>query len=186
VDDVADLPLVIGIRVRVDQRDGQRLDTRVDEVADDLLDLLDIDRLDHLALRAHALVGLARVLERGRRVGLDHDDPAGQRAWCLRTRQVKDLPEALGRDQPDARPFGLEESVRRNRRPMHDVLEVTRRYTAHLADPRHAVEHALRRVRGRRRRLDAVQIAALVVHEQQVGECPPDVDSEPVGQSLLL
>src|SRR5439155_1650120 len=80
VDDLSDLALVCRVRVRVDERHGERLDTRVDEVANDLLDLLPVDRLDDLALRAHPLVRLARVLQRGRWVGLDHDDPAGDRA----------------------------------------------------------------------------------------------------------
>jgi len=37
---------VRGVHVRVDERDGQRLDARLDEVADDRLDLLLVDRDD--------------------------------------------------------------------------------------------------------------------------------------------
>ena len=95
VDDLPDLALVRRVRVRVDQRDGERLDARVDEIADDLLDLLAIDRIDGLTARAHPLVRLARVLERRRRIRLDHDDPAGERARCLRPCEMQDLLEAL-------------------------------------------------------------------------------------------
>src|SRR5207253_4526087 len=117
-------------------------DTRLDEVANDLLDLLPVDRLDDLALRAHPLVRLARVLERGRWVGLDHDDPAGKRARGLRAGEMEDLAEALRRDQPDAGALRLEERVRRDRRPVHDVGDLGRRDVARLADAAHAVEHA--------------------------------------------
>ena len=99
---------------------------------------------------------------------------------------MEDLPEPLGRDQPDAGALRLEQCVRRDGRPVHHVLEVGGRNAAHLADARYAVQHTLCRVGGCRGRLHAVQVAALVVHEQQVRERSPNVDSEPVGHSLLL
>ena len=99
-----------------------------------------------VAARVHPLDRLARVGQRGRRIGLDHDDPARQRAGRLRAREVQDLPEALGRDQPHARALGLQHRVGRDRRAVDDVAEVGGRDPRRLADPRHAGQHALRRV----------------------------------------
>ena len=124
LDDLPDLLLVRRVDVRVDEPHGQRLDSRLDQVADDPLDLRLVD-LDHgLAARPHPLDRLARVGERGRRVRLDHDDPARERARRLRAREVEDLREALGRDQPDAGALRLEHRVRRDRRAVEDVAEV--------------------------------------------------------------
>ena len=57
-------------------------------------DLLAVDGDERLAARVHALHRLARVGQRRGRVGLDHDDPAGQRPRRLGAREVQDLPEA--------------------------------------------------------------------------------------------
>ena len=127
LDDRADLLLVRAVDVRVDQRDGQRLDTRLDEVADDRLDLRLVDRDDGLAARVHPLDRLARVGERGGRVGLDHDDPARKRPRRLRAREVEDLLEARRRDQADAGALRLEHRVRRDGRAVQDVAQLATR-----------------------------------------------------------
>ncbi len=181
LDDLADPGLVRTRDVRVDEPDGQRLDARFDEVADDRLDLCLVDRDDRVAAGIHPLDGLARVRQRCRRIGLDHDDPAGERARRLRARQVEDLLEALRGDQPDAGSLRLENGVRRDGRAMEDVLDLRDLDARLVADPPDAVQHALRGVRGRRRRLDTVLPAAVpVAHEEQVGERAADVHSQPV------
>ena len=78
MDDALDGAFVCRVGERIDERDGERLDAGLDELADDRAHLLLVQRRDHLALRAHALACLARVFESGGRVGLDHDDVAGQ------------------------------------------------------------------------------------------------------------
>ncbi len=186
MDDGLDLALVRRIRIRVDERDGQRLHARVDEVADDPFDLIALDGLDDLALCAHPLLRLARVLERGRRIGLDHDDPSGQRARRLRAGEVEDLLEAVRRDQTHARALRLEHRVRRDRRPVLDELDLPGRDARLLADPLDADENPLRWVCRCRRGLHPVHRSALVLHEEQVGERSPDVDSEPVRHPFLL
>ena len=181
LDDRADLLLVRRVDVRVDQRDGERLDARLDEVADDLLDLRLVDRDDDVPARVQPLDRLARVGERRRRVGLDHDDPARQRPRRLGAGQVEDLAEALRRDQPDARALRLEHRVRRDGRAVEDVLELADADARLVADPADAREDALGRVVRRRRRLDAELGAAVALgHEEEVGERAADVDPQPV------
>ena len=160
---------------------GERLDARLDEIADDLLDLRLVDRGDDPAARVQALDGLARVGERRRRIGLDHDDPPRQRAWRLGAGEMEDLPEARRRDEPDARALGLEHRVRRDGGAVKDVLQLVDADARFVADPPNAGEHALRRIMGRRRRLDAELRAAVALrYEEEVGERAADVDPQPV------
>ena len=140
------------------------------------------------AAGVHPLDRLARVGERGGRVGLDHDDPARQRPRRLRARQVQDLLEAHGRDQPDARALRLEHRIRGDGRAVEDVPDVADVDPRLLADPADAGEHALRGVGRRRRRLHAEAAAAVAVpvaDEEEVGEGAADVDPEPVRHSFL-
>ena len=77
--------------------------------------------------------------------------------------------EALRRDQRRARPFALEHRVRRHSRTVDDLI----RREARLIQPG---QHASRRVVWCRGPLVDGQLA--VLPEQEVGECPADVDSE--------
>jgi hypothetical protein len=108
---VGDLLLVATVDVAVDEADRQRLHAGVHEVADHALDLVAVDGDERVAARVHPLDRLARVGGRGRRIGLDHDDPAGQRARRLGAREVQDLAEPPGRDQADAGALGLQHRV---------------------------------------------------------------------------
>ena len=187
LDDRADLLLVRRVDVRVDERDGQRLDPRADQVVHDLLDLRLVDRDDDVSARVEALDGLARVGEGRGRVGLDHDDPAGERARRLGAGQVEDLAEPLGRDQADARSLRLEHGVRRDGGAVENVLQLADLDAGLVADPADAGEDALGRVVGRRRRLDAELGAAVALgHEEEVGEGTPDIDPQPVRHVVLL
>ncbi len=99
---------------------------------------------------------------------------------------MEDLREALRRDQADPGALRLEHRVRRHRRPVQDVAEVADRDARLLADPAHADEHALRGIRRGGRRLHTVLRAGTVVPDQEeVGERPPHVDSEPECHPLL-
>ena len=95
----------------------------------------------------------------------------------LRAREVQDLAEALGGDEPDARALGLEHRVGRHRRAVDDVAQRARLDAGLAADPPHAGQHALGRVGRGRRRLDPPLAMVLVVDEEQVGERPSDVHS---------
>ena len=124
LDDLGDLLLVAPVDVGVDQpivSDSTPDSTRSRTISSTCSRSTGDDRL---AARVHPLDRLARVGERGRRVGLDHDDPARERAGRLRAREVEDLLEALRRDQADAGALGLEHGVRRHGRAVKDVADV--------------------------------------------------------------
>lgn len=127
LDDVADLTLVGGVGVGVNERHGQRLHARLDEIPYDLPHLLPVDGDHDFALSAHPLPRFPGVLQGGGRVGLDHDDPSGEWPRRLRAGEMEDLPEALGRDQTYAGSLGLQHRVRRHRRPMLEEGNLLRR-----------------------------------------------------------
>jgi hypothetical protein len=137
-----------------------------------------------LAARVHALDRLARVGQRGGRIGLDHDDPAGERARRLGAGEMEDLTEALRGDEPDAGALALEHRVRRDGRAVDEVAQVAGRDPGLGADALDAGQHAVGRVARRRRRLHAPLPRAVVVDEEQVGERPSHVHSEAVGHGL--
>ena len=177
LDDGADLLLVLVRDVRVDQTNGQRLNATLDEVLDDLLDLSLVDCDHGLATRAHALDSLAGVGQRGRRLGLLHDDPTGEGARGLRACKVQNLGEPLGCDQTHASALALEHGVCRDSRAMHDVAKIGGRDARRFAHACQSGQHALGRVTGRRRGLDAMLCSVVIVDEKQVGECSTDVYS---------
>ena len=100
---------------------------------------------------------------------------------------MQDLREPLRRDQPDAGALRLEHGVRRDGRAVEDVAHVADRDAGLLADPADADEHALRRVgRSRRRLHPELRARPFVTDEEEVGERPSHVDSEPECHSALL
>ena len=143
LDDLAHLLLVPARDVRVDEADRQSLDAGLDEVADSLFGLLHVDGRHGVAPRVHPLDDLARVGERGRRVGLDHDDPARERPGRLRACEVEDLLEADRRQQADAGALRLEHGVRRHGRAVKDVADVGNGRACLVRDAPDTDEHAL-------------------------------------------
>ena len=105
----------------------------------------------------------------------------------LRAGEVEDLLEALRRDQADAGPLRLEHGVRRNGRAVKDVAELADSDAGLVADAPHAGQNAL--ATGRRASTASSRgtaRAALVVHEEEVGERAADVDPQPVRHLVLL
>ena len=113
----------------------------------------------------------------------------GERAGRLRAGQMQDLTEPLRRDQADAGALRLEHGVRRDGSAVEDVLQFVDADPRLVADPANAGEHALGRIMGRGRRLDAELPAAVALrYEEEIGEGATDVDPQPVrhlGSSLF-
>ena len=69
---------------------------------------------DHIAARIDALADAAGQFEVGERIGLLHDNPAGQRSGRLRPREMQDLLEVLRDQQADSGALGLQHDVGRH------------------------------------------------------------------------
>ena len=125
LDDLADLALVRAVHVRVDQRDRQRLDAGLDEVAHDRLDLLLVDGHDRVSPRASIRSTASRVSasEAGGSGLIMMIQPASGPGVCERAR-CRICWKPWRRDQADAGALRLEHRVRRDRRPVQDVPEV--------------------------------------------------------------
>ena len=103
-DDRCDATLVFGIRVRVQEPDGEDGYPGVGELTDALDDLRLVQRRLDGAGCQDPLADLARVRKVRERLSLRHVQPTDQRTRGLRPGKVEDLPEAGGREQPHARP----------------------------------------------------------------------------------
>jgi hypothetical protein len=141
---------------------------------------------DDLAAGADPLGGLHCVLERGQRLRLWPDDPAGQAAGHEGPGDLQHLPVTVGDNQADAGALALEHRVGGDRRAVHEMADgggVDGRRLAHLLE---AGEHADRRVGRRGGRLGPVGLAGVLVDEQQVRERAAHVYSQSVCHVRLL
>ena len=170
--------LVMLVGVRIDERNRQRLDAAGAQVLQIAAQRILVQRNDDLAARVDALDRLAGIFDGGRRIGLLHNHPAGQRSRRPRPRQVQDLFEALRGNQSDCGALALQHRVGRDGRAVHDAVDVARRDLGQAADLVDAGQHADRRVRGGGRRLDPHLPARPLVEQQQVGKRSAHVDAE--------
>ena len=183
LDDGGDLLLVAAVDVGVDERDRQRLDARGDQVLDrSPATCVAVDRDERVCPRASIRSTASRVsASDAGGSGLTMMIQPASGPGRLRAREVQDLAEALGRDQPDARALGLEHGVGRDGRPVDDVAEVAR---ARCRPRRRCARRRSARPRdgsrGRRRRLHAPLPVIAVVDQEQVGERPSDVHAQPI------
>jgi hypothetical protein len=169
--DRADAPLVLGMKVRVEQAHGDRLHLCVAESRGERDDLVVVERSRDPPVCEHPLGELeAQVpLDERRRlrpevvVEVRHPHPP----------QLEHVAEALGRDHRRTRAAPLEHRVRRDRRPVHDLVHVgERRERGGRLDDRAVV-------RRRRREHLAERDAAVVAGEDDVGEGAADVGAHP-------
>ena len=117
--------LVRAVDVRVDQRDGQRLDARLDEVADDRPRPAPRRPATTVLPRASIRSTASRVSasEAGGSGLIMMIQPASGPGVCERARWRICL-KPVRRDQADARALRLEHRVRRDRRAVQDVAQV--------------------------------------------------------------
>jgi hypothetical protein len=102
----------------------------------------------------------------------------GEVERLLVTRDVQDVAEAVGRDHPDLGARVRERDVRGDRRAMEEVVDLRLGDAGLRAEPRDSVDHAASRIVGRRGDLVHRDPACLLIHEDQVGERPSDVDAD--------
>jgi hypothetical protein len=119
-DDVADRALVRRVEVRVEQRDRDRDDAIVLESIDQRLDLLRIDRLDHLAGRERALGDAERHLARDQRLG--KLDLRIEHLVAMLVADGEDVAEALGDEQSSAGSLALDDRIGDDGRRVHQHI----------------------------------------------------------------
>ena len=92
------------------------------------------------------------------------------------------VPVAFGGDQRGARTLALDESVRQERRPVHDVRDVTGGDARGGEKLLNALLDCLLRLFGRREDLGDLECGARRVHEHEIGERPTDIGTDPIAR----
>ena len=182
-DDGADRPLVLAVRPRVEETDGDGFHALGQQTIDGLHDALAIQRRHHLAAVVHPLTHLSTPSPRheGRRaleiqvVEPGEAEPA----------DLQEIAKALGRDETRARAPALEDGVGGHGRTVDDL--------AHVGGRRPGVEEQRPRARD-----DGVGVVAgggeqLArsrraggVDQHEIGEGPAHVHAEPVRHAVRL
>jgi len=180
--DLLDPPFVLGLEVRVEQADGDGLDSRVPQLAHALAHFVLVERDEDVAVRdGHALVDgqpVAALDERPRLPGqllLEREV-----VRLLVPPDVEDVAEAVRRQHPDLCTRVGEDDVRRHGCPVQEVVHLGERDAGLRAEAADAFDHAAGRVIRRRRNLVDRDPAGLLVDEDQVGEGAADVDPDPL------
>ena len=171
-DERRDPPLVGGIRVAVEEADGDRL---VAPALQRAADAVDGGRLveggDHFAARSHAFRDLERVAARDHRFRLAVVDVVdGAPALAL---QGEDVAEPLGGEERDPGALALQHRVGRDGRAVHQIAGRVERETG-LIERR---DRAAVRRRRRARHLGDAHPTGL--ERDEVGERAADFDSHP-------
>ena len=160
--DLGDARLVRGVEEREQEADGDRLDAGLPAA------VRTWSRAFSSSSGTSTEPSLQDALGNGQPVAAAHDRVALPRQVLvvreverlLVPRDVEDVAVALGRDQPDLRAVVLDDDVRRDRRPVEDLVQLRRRRAGaggQLADP---LQRPLGRVLGRGRQLVDEDLAA--------------------------
>jgi hypothetical protein len=170
---------VLGVRIRVQEADRQRLHPLVDELAGRLADDRPVERPQDPPLRIDALRHLANVLELDERLRLEVREEAEERARRPGLGEMQQMRPAARDQEADACASPLEDGVRRHGRPVEDRLQLVRRRPSLFADRANAGEHADRLIGSRGRRLRDPEVVRRGIVQEDVRERPADVHAEP-------
>jgi hypothetical protein len=177
--DLGDARFVGRVEEREQEANGDRLDPGLPQSAHLLARSLLVERDEHRAVARDSLGDGQAVPAADDRIPLPRQILVVREVQRLLVPgDVKDVAVALGRDQADLRAVVLDDDVRRDRRPVEDLLELRRLgpgERGQLADPLH---RPLRRVLGRRLELVDEDLTGFVVDVDQVRERAANVDPE--------
>ena len=187
LEDRCDSPLVLRVEVGVQQAHRDCLDTRRLQLANALAHLAVIQLDKRVAVRRRD------PLVDGEPMTPFHERMALPRQLAVKrevvgpfvSRDVEDVAHTLGGDQPHRCTGSLEHDVCRNGGAVENRVDAIELEPVGLAQLRDARDGTARRIVRRRRDLVDVDRAGLLVHEDQVGERPSDVDADALHSGLL-
>ncbi len=119
------LPFVLRVRVGVQEAHGDRLGAFGDESVDLAGEAREVERRDLLSPWPEPLGDLAAKAARNERLGR-HPDPVIDEG-AVASRQLEDVAEPSGRDEPDRRALPLQEGVDRHRRSVEEAFDLGNR-----------------------------------------------------------
>jgi hypothetical protein len=178
-DDLRHAALVRVVEEREQEADGDSLDARGLELADLLARDALVERDEHLAVARDPLGHGQPVAAAGERIALPGEVlVVGEVQRLLVPRDVEDVAVALRGEHPDLRAVVLDDDVRGDRRAVEHLVQCGRGLPGLLRELLDAVDRPLGRILRRRRELVDEDLAALVVHVDEIGERPADVHAE--------
>ena len=170
-----------GIRVGVQEADGQRLDPVTEQPIEDALDLRGVEGNLHVAAGGDPLGDFhAKAPLDERRRFLPGDVVETRHA---ETADLQHVTEALRRDEPGPRAPELEDRVRGNRGAVQDLAHVVAGHAGFVEQLTDALDDGAGVVVDARRHLLRVD-GPIVVQEHDVGERPADVDADAKARHL--
>ena len=182
-DEIPHGPLVDRVLVGVEEADRERLHPVLDQLANFAANRVEVDRLEHDAVAAHPFGDLAPVAASGERRREGQEEVVD--VVTLLRPHLEDVAKAAGGEQAEAGPVPLDDGVGDEGRPVHDVAdvhEIDRRCAQQIG---HALERPDRGVFRGREALVQVQGPRRAVDQDEVGERPPDVESDSPGRLLV-
>jgi hypothetical protein len=175
--------LVRRVGVAVEKADADRRDALPPAPAGHLDRRRLVELPQDLTLVAHALGNLAHPLNRHDPLRLHPEVGVPIALGHALPRDLENVPEPLGRHQPEAVEPLLEERVGGDRRPVRDRRHCSRRCAGEAEDLPDPLQHGERRVVGGGRRLGGEDLAGRLVHRDDVGERAAGVDPDPQAPS---
>ena len=163
---------MLAVQIGIDEADGQRLDAAfgVQGLEIGLQGRL-VQWRHHLTVGADPLAGTDGQLQRRQQRLLHEGHPAAQTAGAVRPRHLQRVFKAFGGHQPHGRALAGQHGIGRHGGAMHHPLDPGGINTGLLANPLHAVQYTDGAILRRARHLGGPGIPALLVDQQQVGEC---------------
>ena len=165
--------LVLRRDITVQELNRDRLDRLLATLLDDRLQVSLLERLDLVSLRVDPFAHLEAAA--ARHEGDRFLEPQVVHVGAIAPSDLQDVAKALRCDERRAHAFALGDGVDDGGAAVHEEGHVARLDTREVD----GVEHALGQVARRAQRLCRLEIAALLVKMNQVGEGPTDIDCQP-------
>ena len=172
-----DAPLVVGVRIAVQQDDRDGVDAGRRDLGGDAPDLGRIERFHLGAGRIEPTADLPDVLRRDRSRRLHPREQIGL-ARDVVPADLEDVAKAARDDQRDRCALALEDEIRGDRRSVQHPLHVRRSSAGNRESGGDALAEAARRIVGRRSRLRHRQPASRRVEQRDVGERTAGIDAD--------
>ena len=171
------------VLVGVQKTHGNRLDAAFHQICDLAARLFQIHRNDDLAVSVQALHHLAPQLPGHQRLGELQKQIVN--VVALLGPHLQDIAEPLRRQQADPSARSLNQRVRDQGRSVDQVTDLTEFQARRRQELFQTPQRPGRGVIGRRQAFVQADLAGLPVEQNEIGECPADIESEAVAVWMI-
>ena len=177
--DLGGAALVRRLGIRMDQTNADRVDAGLAEKARRGAHAVFVERAQLFAQEVQPAADLADVTQRHDAVGLHPEIRIAVALGHRLARDLENVPEPFGDDQPETRDLALQQRIGRDRRAVRQHGEIVDARAPFAENRVNAAHQSHRRIRRRRRHLGHPHRARLVVHADDIGKRAAGVDADP-------